>query len=418
MVVCKPFMRPCEDGLSPSWMVFGGSSSQLGAQTNHQCIGEIHKWPEDSHRKEKTQPPFTSVSVIFHAKYFVVGKKTCFPAQKSCMEMAIIKHSTGTIIYSEPWIRQRISARTGPGRSPLFSRTWEGDSVQQSPCIQDWLLTRIRTDHQHLQHQQIWLSWTFASSLLPDCQGKVQERRSWRIQTSSVQHPILLQKHGPSMTHVDPSRPRVCSVCSLSRFRIRRWWWEHGRSQRRPGLNQLDPAGSKGMCRNLETCHSTTCFAQCFSTLGLSGIIRHPCMGCIAGAEALTLATRVSMRDLQNCYIQLHDSVVEARHNQPHSLKHRFSRYFQRSPKEMVCLMSFKHRTNSRGAFNNSLPKTISNCSPPCDPSRCHQWRASWSSQWSPLPACRPAYRSAWAWWCCQRSIPPRRPGRTEEWRC
>ena len=39
-------------------------------------------------------------------------------------------------------------------------------------------------------------------------------------------------------------------------------------------------------------------------------------MGSIAGAEALTLATRVSMRDLQNCYIHLHDSVVEARHNQ------------------------------------------------------------------------------------------------------
>lgn len=272
----------------------------------------------------------------------LLEKTTCFPAQKSCMEMAIIKHSTGTIISSEPWIRQRISARTGPGRSPLFSGTWEGDSVQQSPCIQDWLLTRIRTDHQHLQHQQIWLSWTFASSLLPDYQGKVQEWRSWRIQTSSVQHPILLQKHGPSMTHVDPSRPRVCSVCSLSRFRIRRWWWEHGRSQRRPGLNQLDPAGSKGMCGNLETCHSTAYFAQfnnfptwlnlstCFSTLRLAGIIRHPCMGSIAGAEALTLATRVSMRDLQNCYTHLHDSVVEARHNQPHSLKHRFSRHFQR----------------------------------------------------------------------------------------
>ena len=61
-----------------------------------------------------------------------------------------------------------------------------------------------------------------------------------------------------------------------------------------------------------------------------TGIIRHPCMGSIAGAEALTLATRVSMRDLQNCYTHLHDSVVEARHNQPHSLKHRFSRHFQR----------------------------------------------------------------------------------------
>jgi len=134
MVVCKPFMRPCEDGLSPSWMVFGGSSSQLGAQTNHQCIGEIHKWPEDSHRKEKTQPPFTSVSVIFHAKYFVVGekKKHVFLRRRAAWRWQSLSIPLGPSYPLNPGSDNEFPQGPGPGVH-LFSPEHERGIAFSSP---------------------------------------------------------------------------------------------------------------------------------------------------------------------------------------------------------------------------------------------------------------------------------------------
>ena len=124
-----------------------------------------------------------------------------------------------------------------------FLRNMGGERRSAVP-LQDWLLTR--TNHQHLQRQHIWMS-TCASSLLPDSnQGKNSRiSRSWRVEISSVQHPILLQKHGPTWHTFRSRGPRVCVPSAASMcFRIQRWWWEHEQSQHRPSLTAWGPQDS------------------------------------------------------------------------------------------------------------------------------------------------------------------------------